>query len=223
MDAAAMVQNPNAIQQAGVDWLLPKPRHPYYIVAPRYVRTSAGIKVLHLLCHALNRAGERAYLITHLYYLPQYATHPELITPILTRATVEHDFAAGLAPIVVYPETIRGNLFRTPFLSADAVRARIRSAHLQAARRLSNAALLPGLVPFMHELRDVKRYILKKATIQPDVGAMDRLVFFMARKARRNPWLYSVGRKLRAAKAFGLGAQTQESISSVSEVRGPRP
>lgn len=102
--------------QEGVDWLLPKPRHPYYIVAPRYIRTSAGIKVLHLLCHALNRAGERAYLITHPYYLPQYATHPELITPILTQATVEHDFAAGLAPIVVYPEMIRGNPFKSPFV-----------------------------------------------------------------------------------------------------------
>jgi len=118
MDAAEMVQSPNSLpsEQAGADWLLPKPRHPYYVVAPRYVRTSAGIKVLHLLCHALNRAGERAYLITHPYYLPQYATHPELITPILTKATVEHDFEAGLAPIVVYPETVRGNPFKAPFV-----------------------------------------------------------------------------------------------------------
>ncbi|MDA8127761.1 MAG: hypothetical protein M0Z73_03535 [Betaproteobacteria bacterium] len=114
----AMFQNSNSAcgEHAGVDWLLPQRRHPYYIVTPRYVRTSAGIKVLHLLCHALNRAGERAYLITHPYCLPQYATHPELITPLLTKATVEHDFATGLAPIVVYPEIVRGNPFKAPFV-----------------------------------------------------------------------------------------------------------
>ncbi|AAZ97836.1 hypothetical protein Tbd_1883 [Thiobacillus denitrificans ATCC 25259] len=115
---AGMAHNSNAVadDHAGADWLLPRRRHPYYIVAPRYVRMSAGIKVLHLLCHALNRAGERAYLITHPYCLPQYATHPELITPVLTRATLEHDFASGLAPIVVYPETVHGNPFNAPFV-----------------------------------------------------------------------------------------------------------
>ena len=40
------------------------PRRPYYIEAPPYRRTSAGIKVLHLLCHALNRIGEDAYVYT---------------------------------------------------------------------------------------------------------------------------------------------------------------
>lgn len=118
MGAAAAIHDSSSLpsEHAGVDWLLPQRRHPYYIVTPRYVRTSAGIKVLHLLCHALNRAGERAYLITHPYCLPQYATHPELITPLLTKATVEHDFATGLAPIVVYPETVHGNPFKAPFV-----------------------------------------------------------------------------------------------------------
>ena len=38
-------------------------RHPYYIVAPGWTRTSAGIRVLHRLCHALNEAGERAFVL----------------------------------------------------------------------------------------------------------------------------------------------------------------
>ncbi|WCE93919.1 hypothetical protein [Acidithiobacillus ferriphilus] len=96
--------------------LLPEKRHPYYIVAPRYVRTSAGIKALHLLCHALNRLGERAYLITHPYYPPAYSTNPELNTPLLTQRILEFDFEAGLAPIVIYPETIPGNPFHAPFV-----------------------------------------------------------------------------------------------------------
>ena len=110
------IENKPPEVQEGLDWLLPPKRHPYYIVTPRYVRTSAGVKALHLLCHALNRAGERAYLITHPYYLPQYASHPELITPILTQATLEHDYAAGLTPIVVYPEIVKGNPFKAPFV-----------------------------------------------------------------------------------------------------------
>lgn len=99
-----------------VSWLLPEKRHPYYIVAPRYIRTSAGIKALHLLCHALNRLGERAYLITYPYYPPAYATNPELNTPLLTQRVLEYDFEAGLTPIVVYPETVPGNPFHAPFV-----------------------------------------------------------------------------------------------------------
>ncbi|MDA8127762.1 MAG: glycosyltransferase [Betaproteobacteria bacterium] len=111
-----------------------------------------------------------------------------------------------------------------PVMTMATLHARLEGGrHMQIARRLSSAALLPRLAPFMHELKDVKRYMLKGATIQPDVGAMDRLIFFLAQKARRNPWLYSVGRTLLAAKAFGLGARMQKSIASVSEERGPWP
>jgi len=111
-----------------------------------------------------------------------------------------------------------------PVMTMATLHARLEGLRqMQIVGRLSNAALLPRLALFMHELRDVKQYMLKRATIQPDVGAMDQLIFFLAQKARRNPWLYSVGRKLLAAKAFGLGARMQKSISSMSEERGPRP
>ncbi len=104
-------------QSAGYSRHLPGPvRNPYYVVSPPYVRTSAGIKTLHLLCHALNRLGERAYLITHPYDLPEYAVNSDLLTPVLTQKAIEADFGRGLCPITIYPETIRGNLFAAPFV-----------------------------------------------------------------------------------------------------------
>lgn len=90
-------------------------RHPYYIVAPRYIRTSAGVKVLHLLCHALNRMGERAYLIVEPYYHPYFAINPDLITPVLTQRHIERHFEQGLTPITIYPETVAGNPYSAPF------------------------------------------------------------------------------------------------------------
>ncbi len=62
------------LRKAGYRLLLPSRRNPYYIVAPEYTRHSAGIKVLHMLCNALNRAGERAYLITYPYSAPGRST-----------------------------------------------------------------------------------------------------------------------------------------------------
>jgi hypothetical protein len=43
--------------------LFPTPGAPYYIVSPPYTEKSAGVKVLHMLCHALNVSGQRAYMI----------------------------------------------------------------------------------------------------------------------------------------------------------------
>lgn len=101
-----------------VVWTLPnKKRNPYYIVAPPYVRTSAGIKVLHLLCHALNRMGERAYILPHRFYRSIVAvTNPELNTPVLDKQVLDYDFATGQTPIVIYPEVVYGNPFHAPFV-----------------------------------------------------------------------------------------------------------
>ena len=43
--------------------LFASPGAPYYIVSPPYTEKSAGVKVLHMLCHALNMSGQRAYII----------------------------------------------------------------------------------------------------------------------------------------------------------------
>jgi hypothetical protein len=84
--------------------------HPYYIVVPPYVRTSAGVSALHVLCHWLNMSGHNAFL----YLIPKsegLGVNPRLQTPILDADIVAHHFKAGLTPVVVYPEVIPGNPF----------------------------------------------------------------------------------------------------------------
>ena len=82
--------------------------HPYYIFAPRYTRTSAGVRALHLLAHWLNRSGFRA---TVAFYDRKAGTlgHPDLLTPELRQDTIDLHYTQGKTPIVVYPEVIAGN------------------------------------------------------------------------------------------------------------------
>jgi hypothetical protein len=85
-------------------------RNPYYIYAPRWIDTSAGIKALHYFCHALNRAGENAFLIlTEAIHGDTPRVSGLLRTPILTQEIAESHFQAKLTPIVIYSETIPGN------------------------------------------------------------------------------------------------------------------
>ena len=91
-------------------------RHAYYVVAPHYVRTSAGIKAMHILCHELNRIGERAFMIVWPFARRYAPTHPGFDTPLLTADLVRKDYERGLTPITVYPETIPGNIFGAPFV-----------------------------------------------------------------------------------------------------------
>lgn len=83
-------------------------RSPYYILAPRYVRTSAGIRALHLLCHWLNRYGERAFVVLS-YIDDSSAVSCDLQTPILTQDIIDYHYELGARPIVVYPEVVVGN------------------------------------------------------------------------------------------------------------------
>ena len=85
-------------------------RHPYYIVAPRYVRTSAGIRALYILCNALNVFGEEAYIvIDRATWIDQIADIP-LRAPHLTKFIAESHYASGLTPIVIYSETANCDL-----------------------------------------------------------------------------------------------------------------
>ena len=79
------------------------PQRPYYIEAPAYRRNSAGIRVMHLLCHLLNRSGHDAYLY------PTAATNPLWHTPVLTPQLAQQHAQAGRRPITVYPEVVSGN------------------------------------------------------------------------------------------------------------------
>lgn len=79
------------------------PKHPYYIYAPAYRETSAGIVVLHELCHALNVRGYEAYVVGTI----EVASN--LNTPLLTPAIMDRHLQNGLVPIAVYPEVVSGN------------------------------------------------------------------------------------------------------------------
>lgn len=83
-------------------------RAPYYIVAPTYTRFSAGVRCLHLLCHWLNRQGERAYIVPF-FAEDESPINIDLLTPLLTTEIIEHHYTMGVSPIVVYPEVITGN------------------------------------------------------------------------------------------------------------------
>ncbi|WP_139165775.1 glycosyltransferase family 2 protein [Chromobacterium amazonense] len=77
---------------------------PYYILAPAYSRQSTGVRVLHLLCHYLNKLGEEAYVLST-------QTNPSLRTPLLTQDIVNQHKLSNRSPIAIYPEVLHGNIF----------------------------------------------------------------------------------------------------------------
>lgn len=92
------------------DRLYGLPTHPYYLFVPRWIESSAGIRGLHYLCHALNVSGHKAYLVfSEKQQGDTPRINPILNTPVLTEEIVEAHFKAGLTPIVIYSETVPGN------------------------------------------------------------------------------------------------------------------
>lgn len=107
--------------------LVPAPKNPFFIVTPPYTRVSAGITVLHLLCHYLNLAGENAYIVHYpphqapIRSLPAYVTlqggseYPGGMTvPLVTQDIIDYYDSLGLTPIVIYPEVF-DNPLNAPF------------------------------------------------------------------------------------------------------------
>ena len=91
-------------------------RNPFYIYAPRWIESSAGIKALHLLCHALNEIGESAFLlICEESHQNRPRVNGFLKTPILTQEIADAHFNARLTPITIYSETIPGNPIGSPY------------------------------------------------------------------------------------------------------------
>lgn len=86
--------------------LFPKNKTPYFIWAPPYSHKSSGVRHLHILCHALNEAGEKAYIVPSSY--TGFILNPALNTPLLSlqhQAFYEDNF------IAVYSDVVRGNPF----------------------------------------------------------------------------------------------------------------
>lgn len=91
-------------------------RHPYYIAAPPWKRgDSAGVRAFYLLCHALNRAGQNAFLLFNSRRKRQVPG--DFLAPMLTETIAKEHFREGLTPITIYPETILGNPFRSPLVA----------------------------------------------------------------------------------------------------------
>ena len=89
---------------------------PYYIFTTHY-NTSAGVKVLHKLCHELNVLGYQAFIVlTHFSYRKPL-TLKSTLTPILTLEILNQHIRAGYEPIGVYHELIEGNKFGLPFIA----------------------------------------------------------------------------------------------------------
>jgi hypothetical protein len=97
----------NQVREEGITKALfgLRERHPYYIVAPRYISTSAGILVLYRMCHMLNVAGEDAYIVLDHGASVDMRSPPGLHAPLLTTQMAEFHRQQGRAPIVIYSET----------------------------------------------------------------------------------------------------------------------
>jgi hypothetical protein len=96
--------------------LYPQQNNPYYIYAPRYVRASAGIRVLYLLCHHLNLRGYQAYMVATCNDRHEEEVY-DLIAPTLTEEILQFHFKQKRCPVVVYPETTIGNPLRAPVVA----------------------------------------------------------------------------------------------------------
>lgn len=89
--------------------------NPYLIWAPRWIESSAGIRAVHYLCHALNSAGHNAWLVIS---EPSHGNEPRinssLITPELTVDSIKAINSSAFCPIAIYPEDVIGNPLNAP-------------------------------------------------------------------------------------------------------------
>jgi len=89
-------------------------KNPYYIVAPRYTRTSAGVKVLYKLADKINKSGGNAFIYQRPQFYYNNSVSPTDIAPLLTKSIIDYHFVHKLIPIIIYPETINVSKFNAP-------------------------------------------------------------------------------------------------------------
>jgi hypothetical protein len=94
----------------GSSYLGQRTPYPYIIYTTDYTDFSSGVRALHMLCHALNRAGCEAYVMASV-------TNPWLTTPTLQLLRRETLYRAGRVPIVVYPEVVAANPLDLPVVA----------------------------------------------------------------------------------------------------------
>jgi hypothetical protein len=81
----------------------------FYIYTPAIRLNSAGIRVLHYLCDALNESGQEAWLVLHNPKENIDPVDPKLNTPIISQEQVDRHLTEGRTPTVIYSETVPGN------------------------------------------------------------------------------------------------------------------
>jgi hypothetical protein len=195
------------------DSLSPKSgRHPYYIVSPRYVRTSAGIRGLYTLCHWLNMTGQSAFMLVY----PQWeglATNPEMLAPVLTKEIIDYHYQTNVTPIVLYPEVTSGNIFNAPL----------------SVRWFGNyAGLLGGDTVFDdNDIFFSHSKALAKETPSPDnvltVPVIDTSVFTPWPKVERSGSCYYAGKfkAVYGGEVFGLPPDCVEITRDRSDQQSP--
>ncbi|WP_018914064.1 glycosyltransferase [Thiomonas sp. FB-6] len=192
---------------------LARHRHPYYVFAPAYSRTSAGIRVMHTLCHALNRIGEQAFLVLPPLPQPETGVHPDLVTPLLTRWRLEQDFRAGRTPVFVYPETLRGNPFQAPFVARYV---------LNTPGALGGDASFPASEYCMSYTAGLGRMVpgIRQTLYLP---ASDPNLFQPpAREQRSGTCLYAGKyQHIHGGKLFDISKDSVEIISNLGGIRNP--
>ena len=159
-------------------------RNPYYIFAPAYNQQSAGNRALHLLCHWLNRNGERAFL-AHSSYSPKLVT-PDLLTPLLTGEILQHHQLQKKTPIVVYPEITSGN----PMQSDCVVRYVLNTPGLLGGEKIYSPREL--VFAYSQHLSDqcercdgvLHMPVIDQSIFKPDPNAIRRGSVFYAAKYR---------------------------------------
>jgi hypothetical protein len=128
---------------------------PVYVYTPAWRGDSAGIRVLHLLCDALNADGCPTWLVIS---SPdsRASTNPQLNTPVLTQAMADSHIANGLDPILIYSETVPGNPL--------------------AARRVLRYLLnFPGALGGMSEFPETETMVAYSGAIADSVGGCPTL------------------------------------------------
>ena len=92
--------------------IIPKKKelNPYYIVTTEYTHQSAGVKVLHLLCHHLNKQGYPAFIYDYFAHKKRKSyINTNYITPVISKEIIKYHKSTNKNPIAIYPEVMRGN------------------------------------------------------------------------------------------------------------------